>query len=123
MVPGRPLQDAQLVERAGLPGPVPGLPRGGQGGLVQGGRLVPVTRANKKPLIAAGMAMACPGRPLAAAYPAAASRFARSASSQAAACPAVDSPGATAGGSPGGGRATAVFRVAMCWPAAAAVCR
>ena len=41
-VAGHLLQEAQLVEGAGLPGPVPGLACGSQGGLEQSGGLIPV---------------------------------------------------------------------------------
>ena len=78
-------------------------------------------RAARKPAIAAGINIACSRRPVAAAYPAAACRLGRSASIQAAACPAYTG-GALAGGWPGGAGLSGVSE-GMCWPAAAAVCR
>ena len=73
--------------------------------------------------MAAGINMACRCRPEAAAWPVAACRLARSASSQAAACPGVDIGGAYSGGQAGGNEPTPGSQVGRCWPAARAVCR
>ena len=55
------MHDAELVEGAGLGGPVTGLACNGQGGLVEGGGLIPVAVGAQEAAIAAGMATACRG--------------------------------------------------------------
>ena len=49
VVAGHAMQNAQLGERVSLAGPIPGLARRDQGGLVEGGGLIPVTVSAQKP--------------------------------------------------------------------------